>query len=126
MYSLGLLLYELLLGTHPFAAETDELRLTLQLYSQPQSPRTHWPEIPPATEAWLLKLLALAPEAARRSEGFQRSMRGFVEIAEGIKAGENVVVAANFLIDAESNLKAALSSFTAEPSPAPTAAEKQP
>ncbi|MBA4174539.1 MAG: efflux transporter periplasmic adaptor subunit, partial [Hyphomicrobium sp.] len=49
---------------------------------------------------------------------------GYVEIAEGIKAGENVVVAANFLIDAESNLKAALSTFTADPSPAP--AEKQP
>ena len=49
---------------------------------------------------------------------------GFIEIAEGIKAGENVVVAANFLIDAESNLKAALSSFTADPSAAP--AEKQP
>jgi Cu(I)/Ag(I) efflux system membrane fusion protein len=49
---------------------------------------------------------------------------GFIEIAEGIKAGENVVVAANFLIDAESNLKAALSSFTADPAPA--AAEKQP
>jgi len=39
---------------------------------------------------------------------------GFVEIADGLKAGENVVVAANFLIDAESNLKAALSAFTAE------------
>jgi Cu(I)/Ag(I) efflux system membrane fusion protein len=38
---------------------------------------------------------------------------GNVEIIEGIKAGENVVVAANFLIDAESNLKAALSAFTA-------------
>ncbi len=51
---------------------------------------------------------------------------GFVEIAEGIKAGDNVVVAANFLIDAESNLKAALSSFTADSAPAPAAAEKQP
>lgn len=39
---------------------------------------------------------------------------GYVEIAEGIKAGENVVVSANFLIDAESNLKAALSGFTAD------------
>jgi len=39
---------------------------------------------------------------------------GFVEIREGIKAGENVVVAANFLIDSESNLKAALAGFTAE------------
>ncbi len=38
---------------------------------------------------------------------------GMVEITDGIKAGDNVVVSANFLIDAESNLKAALSSFTA-------------
>ena len=40
---------------------------------------------------------------------------GFVEITEGVKAGEQVVVTANFLIDAESNLKAALQAFTAEP-----------
>jgi len=39
---------------------------------------------------------------------------GYVEILDGLKSGENVVVAANFLIDAESNLKAALSGFTAE------------
>jgi Cu(I)/Ag(I) efflux system membrane fusion protein len=39
---------------------------------------------------------------------------GFVEIAEGVKEGEQVVIAANFLIDAESNLKAALAGFTAD------------
>jgi Cu(I)/Ag(I) efflux system membrane fusion protein len=39
---------------------------------------------------------------------------GLVEIRDGLKAGENVVVTANFLIDAESNLKAALKGFTAE------------
>ena len=33
---------------------------------------------------------------------------GFVEITDGLANGEQVVVAANFLIDAESNLKAAL------------------
>ncbi len=33
---------------------------------------------------------------------------GYVEIRDGIADGDNVVVAANFLIDAESNLKAAL------------------
>jgi Cu(I)/Ag(I) efflux system membrane fusion protein len=33
------------------------------------------------------------------------------EIADGLQAGERVVVTANFLIDAESNLKAALASF---------------
>ncbi len=39
---------------------------------------------------------------------------GVIEISDGLKPGERVVVSANFLIDAESNLKAALSSFTAD------------
>ncbi len=37
---------------------------------------------------------------------------GFVEITAGLAEGETVVVGANFLIDAESNLKAALSGLT--------------
>jgi Cu(I)/Ag(I) efflux system membrane fusion protein len=37
---------------------------------------------------------------------------GYVEIREGLAEGEPVVVAANFLIDAESNLKAALKGFS--------------
>jgi membrane fusion protein, copper/silver efflux system len=40
---------------------------------------------------------------------------GYVEITDGVKAGEIVVVTATFLIDAESNLKAALQQFIAEP-----------
>ena len=36
---------------------------------------------------------------------------GHVEVIEGVKTGERVVVGANFLIDAESNLRAALQSF---------------
>ena len=48
----------------------------------------------------------------------------FVEIKSGLAAGQNVVTSANFLIDAESNLRAALKSFTAEPAvmPKPIAA----
>jgi Cu(I)/Ag(I) efflux system membrane fusion protein len=38
---------------------------------------------------------------------------GFLVIEHGLQAGDQVVVSANFLLDAESNLKAALSSFTA-------------
>jgi Cu(I)/Ag(I) efflux system membrane fusion protein len=37
---------------------------------------------------------------------------GYVEIRQGLKEGEPVVVSANFLIDAESNLKAALKGFS--------------
>ena len=36
---------------------------------------------------------------------------GFVEVRQGLAEGEAVVVSANFLIDAESNLKAALKGF---------------
>jgi len=39
---------------------------------------------------------------------------GFVEVLSGVKDGESVVTRANFLIDSESNLKAALSGFTAD------------
>ncbi len=45
----------------------------------------------------------------------------FTEIRDGIADGEQVVVAANFLIDAESNLKAALQAMTA-----PETSEAQP
>jgi Cu(I)/Ag(I) efflux system membrane fusion protein len=42
----------------------------------------------------------------------------YVEVLEGVKDGEKVVVAANFLIDAESNLKAAVSGFSTPPTSA--------
>jgi Cu(I)/Ag(I) efflux system membrane fusion protein len=38
---------------------------------------------------------------------------GYVTVLEGIRDGEKVVTGANFLIDAESNLRAALQAFTA-------------
>ena len=38
---------------------------------------------------------------------------GFTQILSGAKPGEQVVVGANFLIDAESNLQAALQAFSA-------------
>ncbi|MGA8392790.1 MAG: efflux RND transporter periplasmic adaptor subunit [Burkholderiaceae bacterium] len=47
-----------------------------------------------------------------------------VEVIEGVKEGEPVVVAANFLIDAESNLKAAISGFSSAPPAVPAKAER--
>ena len=46
-----------------------------------------------------------AVELGRRGEAY-------TEITSGLELGEEVVVSATFLIDAESNLKAALQSFS--------------
>jgi len=42
---------------------------------------------------------------------------GYVEVLDGVRKGEEVVTAATFLIDAESNLKAALQAFTQPEAP---------
>jgi Cu(I)/Ag(I) efflux system membrane fusion protein len=49
----------------------------------------------------------------------------FVEIVKGVSDGEQVVVAANFLIDAESNLKAAIGGMGAAAAAAPAAVGHQ-
>jgi Cu(I)/Ag(I) efflux system membrane fusion protein len=46
-----------------------------------------------------------------------RHGEGYVEALEGIKEGEEVVTTATFLIDAESNLRAALKGFTSQEPP---------
>ena len=46
-----------------------------------------------------------------------RRGEGYAEILEGLKPGEEVVTSANFLIDAESNLKAALQTFGQQEAP---------
>lgn len=46
----------------------------------------------------------------------------YVEVLDGVQEGDPVVVVANFLIDAESNLKAAVGGFSASPAPAPQGA----
>jgi membrane fusion protein, copper/silver efflux system len=53
---------------------------------------------------------ARAVKLGRRGEGY-------TEISEGVKPGEEVVTSANFLIDAESNLKAALQTFGQQETP---------
>ena len=50
----------------------------------------------------------------------------YVEVLDGIAEGEQVVISANFLIDAESNLKAALSGLDSHVGSAPATAQKQP
>jgi Cu(I)/Ag(I) efflux system membrane fusion protein len=48
-----------------------------------------------------------------------RRSSDYVEVREGLKAGDSIVTRANFLLDAESNLKAALATLTSGEGAAP-------
>ena len=61
VYLLGLILFEMLVGVHPFEADSEDVMTTLQLKGSPESPRLRWPEIPSELELLLLKMLALDP-----------------------------------------------------------------
>jgi Cu(I)/Ag(I) efflux system membrane fusion protein len=50
-----------------------------------------------------------------------RDAQGFYEVLSGLEAGEEVVVAANFLIDSESRFRSALRAFESQPSGATAA-----
>lgn len=63
LYSLGIILYELLVGRVPFSADTAFATIHDQIYTQPPQPSSLNAEITPEVEAVLLKGIAKDPQA---------------------------------------------------------------
>ena len=61
LFSLGSVLYRMAAGRVPFAAEGAVQTLVAVVHSDPSPPREVRPEIPPALDALILKLLAKSP-----------------------------------------------------------------
>jgi len=86
IYSLGIILYEMVVGRVPFSADTPYAIVHSHIYTAPPQPSEVNPEIPAAVEQVLLK--ALAKDPADRYASAAEMMRDFQEAlaASGLRA----------------------------------------
>ncbi|HEY5938459.1 MAG TPA: serine/threonine-protein kinase [Kofleriaceae bacterium] len=69
LYSLGCILYELLVGAPPFVAEGMGEVIAMQMFADPEPPSARLAEITPEMEELVLKLLEKEPHARYQSAG---------------------------------------------------------
>ncbi|MFF4652855.1 serine/threonine-protein kinase [Streptomyces sp. NPDC001380] len=62
VYALGCVLYQLLVGALPFEADNAAAVLHLHVATDPAPPSWRCPQLPPAFEAYLLRMMAKQPE----------------------------------------------------------------
>jgi serine/threonine protein kinase len=92
LYSLGATLFHMLTGRPPFAADTPALLLAKHLTEAAPSPRTLAPEVSPATETVVLRLLAKQP--SERYQTPAELLKALEETVRSVQAARGAVSAA--------------------------------
>jgi serine/threonine-protein kinase len=99
VYSVGVMMFELLCGRPPFEATTYLGLMTQHLQTPPPPPRSVRPELPPALEAIILR--ALEKEPARRWQSMQELGEALAGVgAGGVGAGTHTVLSGSGALSA--------------------------
>jgi eukaryotic-like serine/threonine-protein kinase len=96
VYSLGVVLYEVLTGALPFTAPTSEELARMHLEAQPIPPSEYVPDIPTALEQIVLKVLSKEPAARYRTA----DQLGRVLLRFGTQRDERAAAALNLTPEA--------------------------
>jgi serine/threonine protein kinase len=83
LYSLGIILYQMVTGATPFQGQTPMQIAMQHLHVPPSSPRTLRPELPPVAEQVMLRLLAKRPaDRYLRAQDVASAFRVALSVAE--------------------------------------------
>ena len=115
VYSLGVVLYEVLTGALPFTAPTSEELARMHLETSPIPPSEYVPDLPPALEQIVLKVLSKEPAARYRTA----DQLGRVLLRFGTQRDERAAAALNLTPEAGSTYQRP----EPVPSPPPTATQ---
>jgi serine/threonine protein kinase len=93
IYSLGILLYEMLTGRVPFSSQSEFELMKMQIEEAPTPPRTFAPHIPEAIEHAIMRALAKKPEMRfQTASEFRCALLSSLESATAVRETPTLVV----------------------------------
>ena len=99
IYALGVILYELVCGKPPFAADSPYALILQHVHNRPPSPRTLRPDLPSALEGALLRALAKDPgDRFATAAEFARAVRSGAIAAERPRPKQLVYALGGFAV----------------------------